>query len=241
MHRNLSDNIAKILEVLGVQKLPFDCPQIGQTQGELIVNMQLVRLMEAKTIVEIGSGTGGNISMLSAALGSENHHKVITIDPWDKNTKYYEQYKVYQSTINELQQHFNNITYICIKHHSQSPEALKELKAILNKNNELIDFLFIDGDHEQHKVESDFHNFRKLVSSQGIICFHDTIGDSGVAAAWKIFLNSFVPPYSFSEVIEEGYPLLPNAYITQKLGLGYLYLDDLPNKVKIFLKSVSLK
>ena len=42
---------------------------------------------------------------------------------------------------------------------------------------ELIDVLFIDGDHRYDGVRSDFLNYRDLVRDGGVIAFHDIVDD----------------------------------------------------------------
>jgi hypothetical protein len=54
---------------------------------------------------------------------------------------------------------------------SQSYETIKSLKDILN--GELLDLLFIDGDHTYKGVKNDYHFYKQFVKDDGYIVFHD--------------------------------------------------------------------
>ncbi len=46
----------------------------------------------------------------------------------------------------------------------------------------MVDFLFIDGDHKEASVESDYANYEPLVKTGGIVAFHDCNEFPGVMA-----------------------------------------------------------
>lgn len=54
---------------------------------------------------------------------------------------------------------------------SHSVESLDKVRGLLA--GEMLDFLFIDGDHSYEGVKQDFEMYRKFVRSGGWIAFHD--------------------------------------------------------------------
>ena len=122
----------------------------------------LRELLDTALVVEVGTGYGR-----SAVLMSLTGKKVITID----------NYKDYQSP--------------------NSPEFLEdELKdfpiTFLNGESveiaetfadEIIDFLFLDGDHEYESVKKDIEVWLPKVEKGGMVCFHDYNSWKGVTQA----------------------------------------------------------
>jgi cephalosporin hydroxylase len=99
-----------------------------------------------------------------------------------------------------------------IPHSSQNPETLKQTKNIFD--GELIDFIFIDGDHSYNGVKTDYEMYGPLVRKGGVISFHD-IGENeegGCGVFWneiKYFGSSY------KEIL-----LHPN----KEKGIGLLYV-----------------
>jgi len=94
---------------------------------------------------------------------------------------------------------------------SQKPQTLQKTKDIFN--NELVDFLFIDGDHTYHGVKTDFEMYSPLVKNGGIVAFHD-IGkneEGGVYNLWQELKKN----YKFKEFLYE-----PN----DEKGIGVIWL-----------------
>ena len=60
-----------------------------------------------------------------------------------------------------------------IRGDSHSETTFEALKNLLN--GELIDFLFIDGDHRYEGVKQDFEMYSSLVRSGGYVGFHDIV------------------------------------------------------------------
>ena len=79
---------------------------------------------------------------------------------------------------------FKNLTLIC----GNTTDRNIQNKIKLNGPYDLI---FIDGGHDYETVKSDFVNFSKLVSKNGVIVFHDIMdcdvpkGKKGVPDFWK--------------------------------------------------------
>ncbi len=58
---------------------------------------------------------------------------------------------------------------------SHSPEFLERVRDELD--GELVDFLFVDGDHSEAGVSQDYEFYGPLVRPDGLIAFHDIVDD----------------------------------------------------------------
>lgn len=78
-------------------------------------------------------------------------------------------------------------------HDSQTIETFNEVKGVLGDKR--IDFLFIDGDHRELSVLSDYVMYRPLVRDGGVIAFHDIKvmdrDDVGVWKLWQILTQQY--------------------------------------------------
>jgi cephalosporin hydroxylase len=71
---------------------------------------------------------------------------------------------------------------------SHDPETLHRLKVLLG--GDVVDLLFIDGDHSYAGVKQDFEMYSPLVGDRGIVAFHDICHhpnhpDVGVDMLWR--------------------------------------------------------
>jgi cephalosporin hydroxylase len=95
---------------------------------------------------------------------------------------------------------------------SQNSKTLENTKIIFK--DELIDFLFIDGDHSYHGVKMDYEMYGPLVRKGGIIAFHD-IGkneEGGCHRLWNEIKNT---RNGFKEIMHDT---------NQEKGIGILYV-----------------
>lgn len=113
--------------------------------------------------VEIGTFAGEN-----AVIMSEYFKKIYTIDPWQNG---YDQNDLASSIdFNEVEKAFKNRTIninniIHIK--KTGEEALNDFE------NESLDFVYIDGNHQEAAVIKDINSWRLKVKKNGIIAGHD--------------------------------------------------------------------
>lgn len=70
-----------------------------------------------------------------------------------------------KQNLNKFNNNKNNINYL--KGSSYDVKTVSTFKSYKKS----IDFLFIDGDHSEHGVVSDFMMYKEFISSNGIICF----------------------------------------------------------------------
>ena len=224
----------EIFTKLKVNEPVNKCPTIGQIKEEIIFNLKVIKLLQPKTIVEIGSSSGGNVFLMSTVLDSNNHN-IISIDPWYEDSKYGPKFKIYKKTIKNLKKEFKNINYHHIRGPAEDPETITKFNNLLEKLDSKIDFLFIDGNHNKDSALNDYNNYKNFVNNTGIICFHDIAGYPGVYSAWKEITSNLDKPHSTKIINIPGIALITEIHGFQELGLGYIWNTNCNKKVTDFL------
>lgn len=128
-----------------------------------------------KTMIEIGSFVGE-----STVLFAQSFKKVIAIDPFladydpaDSTSNNFDFDSVYQTYLDRVTIHSNVQTHVM-----SSNEAVEIL------NEDMFDFIYIDGLHTYEGVKSDITNYLPLINKGGVIGGHDYVqGWSGVIKA----------------------------------------------------------
>lgn len=124
--------------------------------------VNLVQSRGYKRILEIGVEKAGTIVFWDKIVGSEG--KVVGAD----------------ESLARIELEINpQSDFQLIEGDSHAPETVARIKDALPE----VDFLFIDGDHSYEGVKADFDNFSPLVTSGGMVAFHD-IHDAGVGDFW---------------------------------------------------------
>jgi cephalosporin hydroxylase len=133
----------------------------SQSPDEVIPFHEFLRTQSPRVICEIGTATGGHLSMLSRSIPTVK--KLIGIDLHMRN----------QLLLRALAPRGVKVTLI--KGDSTSESVLSAVRRALSGDQ--IDVLFIDGDHAYAGVKSDYLMYRPLVRDGGIIAFHDIVED----------------------------------------------------------------
>lgn len=138
----------------------------GQMREEISALARHVQALSPHVIVEIGTSNGGTFFIWCAI--AEPTATLISLDlpggihgggyPAWKQLLYHSFGKPDQKT------HF-------IRANSHEQASLNQLRQLLE--GQMIDFLFIDGDHTYEGVKQDFHMYAPLVRPGGIIALHD--------------------------------------------------------------------
>lgn len=137
---------------------------------------------KCKNYLEIGVALGSSIS---SVMQSDSPMKCFYgIDLFDINTGSENVDKVYKM-IQSFNKHNHN--FELIKGNSRSKNVINTLDEKLN--NEGIDFLYIDGNHEFKYVLSDFWNYEKFMNQDGIIVFDDAVTNDVKAAINEIIVK----------------------------------------------------
>ena len=128
-----------------------------QKPSELAVLLGYLREFKPATIVEIGSDEGGTLWAWRQLPGPP---RVIAVDlpsgPYRKATG--------------LPSEHGSELVIGDSHRQETLDRVKDLLA-----GDLVDMLFIDGDHTYRGVFSDYHGWRPIVRPGGLIVFHDIV------------------------------------------------------------------
>lgn len=142
--------------------------KVQQIKNEFINILNMIP-EDAKGI-EIGCYSGGGTIAFSMICS-----KLVSIDIK----------KIFDTTEVEA-----NCKHKFIEGNSTDPKIIKEVEKFYKK--ELVDFLFIDGDHSEKGAETDYNNYKHLVKKGGFIFFHDIIDSEShrkqrcfVSRAWN--------------------------------------------------------
>lgn len=132
-----------------------------QIREEILALANAVKSIRPRTILEIGTCNGGSL-FIWANLATE---LVVTCD-LNKSKIRDELYRRFPPPSSDCR-------VVSLMGDSHSPSFFEKVKNTLDGR--LVDFLFIDGDHSEAGVESDFNMYRELVRPGGIIAFHDIV------------------------------------------------------------------
>jgi cephalosporin hydroxylase len=168
-----------------------------QKVPELAGLLDLVTTGCPRRILEIGFGNGGTAWCWSKLTSLEQLILVnLPNGPWGG------------SDDEKMLEHISGNTTAKIDYiagNSQNAECLEAVEARLGGN--LVDFLFIDGDHSRAGCLADYDLYRKFVRPGGLIAFHDICehpeeAKCEVKEVWEILKDDFKPE-DYCEFIAE--------------------------------------
>lgn len=144
----------------------FDKIKPVQVPEELYWLVNKVEQLHPKTILEIGTEFGGTFKFWEQVLPENG--LLIGID---------------------LNHRFNitksNKNIQLITGDSTKPKTYGEfLKVLSTTKPNFVDFIFIDGGHDENTVTNDFNIYKKHLSKGGMIAFHDINDLVGVKQFW---------------------------------------------------------
>ena len=166
-----------------------------QIRAELTQMLQVVKDKRPRTVVEIGTASGGTLYLLCRTAHPEA--VIVSLDlPAGRFGGGYSAWKMplYRSFARKCQTvHLllgDSHTDTCFQHLVQALAGKK------------IDFLFIDADHTYEGVKRDFELYSQLVAEGGLIGFHDIApiapsADYGVRRFWE----ELKPSHNWQEII----------------------------------------
>lgn len=167
--------------------LTFDHLGIGftpiQKRSEIGAFCRLLSKDPPGTVVEIGTALGGSLFLLTRMARPTG--LIVSLDlPWDDGRGGYPPWKrkLFRTFADEGQR------LLLLEGDSHAERTVARLEAVLDGRG--VDLLFIDGDHSYEGVTGDFRMYSHLVSSNGIIAFHDIVPGAeravgGVPRAWQ--------------------------------------------------------
>jgi predicted O-methyltransferase YrrM len=129
--------------------------------------------------IEIGSYLGASAVVLAAAMKCHRGGRVYCVDTWQNTSMSEGARNTYDLFIKNTRKWSNIIVPIV---------GLSSQVEINIKN--IIDFVFIDGDHSYHAVKQDIEKYGDLVRQGGFLALHDQAYYPSVTKALGDFIQS---------------------------------------------------
>lgn len=136
----------------------------SQIEEEILPMLAFVAESQPRTVVEIGTQSGGTTFLLGALLPTVE--LVVGIDLFVMN----------RARLHAFAR--PTLAVQLLNGNSASPTVIRRLESVLGERR--IDLLFIDGDHAFAGVAADFRHYRHLVRPGGLIAFHDIVPDEAL-------------------------------------------------------------
>jgi len=188
--------------------------------------------LNCKNVLEIGTFLGGTFYTMCKL--SNPAGKKISIDCPDVITPGSE---VVKQKYNEIDRYLIKFAkdVVIIRDDSKSDECLQKLEKELQ--GELLDFIFIDGDHTYERVKSDFINYKKYLKDGGYIAFHDIdYPSSTISIGCEVykFWDELKKEYEFTEFKQGSFGGIGLVRVFKhKKNLDVSVSFESPNKIYI--------
>jgi cephalosporin hydroxylase len=163
-----------------------------QKKTEIVSLLRLLEQSPPKSIVEIGTATGGTLFMLTQVAAPDA--TIVSVDlPRGRlggaSSSVRNRYPQWRTRLYRGFGHDNQAVHV-IRADSHDPATVKDVRRRLPEGK--VDFLFIDGDHSYEGVRRDFELYSPLAVG-ALVAFHDILpsrpgghGDPGdVPAFWS--------------------------------------------------------
>jgi|MDSV01.2.fsa_nt_gb predicted O-methyltransferase YrrM len=165
-----------------------------------------------KTYLEIGVMFGSSIGLV---LLNKNETKCIGVDLFESQT-YKSLENPYDCSIEKIKPiiddfNIHNKEYHLVKGDSMDIDTIQTVSSLIPEG---CDILFIDGNHEEDYVYSDFINYSKFVNSGGYIVFDDYLTCKGIIHSLdKLRKEMDLKDYEFIGVV----PPFSNEYVIKRM------------------------
>ncbi|MEM0085026.1 MAG: class I SAM-dependent methyltransferase [Candidatus Methanomethylicia archaeon] len=201
----LAFNFSFPLKFNGIKIRPY------QVKEEIMELLKILKSVNPKNIVEIGTAGGGTLFLFAQVARSDA--LLISIDlPGGQFGGGYPAWKIpfYKSFARYATQRIE-----LLRADSHDLNTLEKVKEILGDAQ--LDFLFIDGDHTYEGVKKDFEMYSPLIRKGGIIAFHDIVEHPPeTCCEVSKFWNEVKQSYKYREIVKNW---------NQKwAGIGVLYV-----------------
>ncbi len=207
----LPKEVRKLHTINSAVSLIFDkfghifAPQ--QIRSEIIGLCEIIQKARPKTVLEIGTATGGSLFLFCRSAAPDA--TIVSIDlPKGASGGFY--IKMAESLYKKFASPLQKLTLL--RKNSHSRETFELLKNTI-KNKE-VDFLFIDGDHSYKGVRQDYELYSPLVRKGGIIAFHD-ICEHPIRCDVDQYWNEIKVGKNYKELVEN--------YKQGCCGIGVIY------------------
>ncbi len=132
-----------------------------QKREEILALARAVAELRPRIILEIGTARGGTL-LIWSSLASD---KVISCDLVHRQPQ--------KVLLESLPPPGSRCQVRLLTGNSHDPAFKQRVAGELN--GEMVDFLFIDGDHTEEGVTADYQDYREFVRPAGMIAFHDIV------------------------------------------------------------------
>jgi predicted O-methyltransferase YrrM len=181
----------------------------AQVEEEILQLLYILKDLKPKYLMEIGTFMGGTLFLFCQV--ADPNAVIISVDlPYGRFGGGYPKWRIplYKSFVKS-----NQKLYL-FRLNSHDPKTFKLVQNTLN--NQLLDFLFIDGDHSYEGVKLDFEMYSPLVRRGGIIAFHDIVpGPEKHVGGVPIFWNEIKNQFKTLEIVKD--------WNRGKAGIGVIF------------------
>jgi predicted O-methyltransferase YrrM len=156
----------------------------NQKPEEIVWLLDVLRAERPKTVLEIGTYSGGTLFLFSRVAASDALLVSVDMQHMVGRAGRYSPYALVRHSFARERQRIELIDAA----NSHDPTTVDRARAVLRGRE--VDFLFIDGDHSYEGVRRDFELYAPLVRVGGLVGFHDvsprsTPHTEGVARLWS--------------------------------------------------------
>jgi len=137
---------------------------LSQVRSEIVALLEELRRRAPRRMCEIGGRCGGSLALFAQVGAPDARLLSVDLDYRPGQTE----------GLAGLARPAQSIT--CFAADSHTSETLARVRTWLS--GDLLDFLFIDGDHSYEGVKADFEMYAPLVRAGGCIAFHDIVPDA---------------------------------------------------------------
>lgn len=157
--------------------------------NDLAMLLTTIQASRAKNYVEVGTYFGKSAAAVSSMPLIQKVVSIDTFDPSMIDESHFSQEDRPKSSDEFMELAKRNINIFGKSDkvsilQGRSEEALEQVRETLRTD--LIDFLFVDGEHTSKQVITDYSVYRSLMAPNGIIAFHD-VARSNFPSATKAF------------------------------------------------------
>ena len=156
----------KVPQEKSLERILYESYSLGmiQNHSEILGASEFFKSLNVKNFMEIGTDQGGTFAIWSK-LSEDGIRISVDMPHGEFGSSHYDEYKRDE----HLKSLGSNVTMLWGSSHEY--EMLKKVENVLGDN--LLDFLFIDGDHVYEGVKKDYEMYKHLVKPGGWIGFHD--------------------------------------------------------------------
>jgi predicted O-methyltransferase YrrM len=195
---------------------------MAQVRSEIVELGKILQAAAPKRSFEIGTNYGGTLLLLCAV--SPPGAKIISVDL--PSGRFGGGYPRRKTPLFRKFPHAGQQLHL-IRADSHAQETKQRVMRILD--GELLDYIFLDGDHTYAGVQRDFEMYAPLVRSGGIVAFHDIVTyNRETECQVSRFWNEIKHHYRHREIIEDQIQGSPPIAITgasmETAGLGVLFM-----------------